>query len=457
MLGVSKEALIDRLPQFAIGVSVNVMGAWYRLRRYTPFMRRIMEDWRRLERIPLKIIETQQLERLRYILRCAQLTPFYNRQFQRARIDPERITSLKQLEELPLLERQDLDNYFDELIVPAHGRAWIDRKSSGTTGQAVRYRQPKLMAYDQCYAMLYGFYRWHGALPLCRRATLAGRYLGRRTEGVTAINYFEHQLLLGVHALTVSNVEEYIDALTRFRPELLQGHPSALRLLVDLAQRAGLELPTIPCMTFTGETLLDNDRTAIMKAFGGILFGTYGSGENCVAAGECEHLNGYHAHPMIGYTELLNTGEVGREIVGTSLLNDVMPLIRYRTGDLATELDRQPCSCGRSWPRLKGILGRIDDQISGMGGESIIPVMLRTDVGKRFKDLPPYTIVQHAVRGCYSLRVFIDSENSGTAQFEPIRNYLEKRLGPGAEVGISVRPYSEFLTRRAKHKIVLKE
>lgn len=457
MLGVSKEMILDQLPTLGLTLAVNTLGAWYRLRRYTPAMRALIADWARFERLPQEAIESQQLKQLRYILSRAKLAPYYRRQMEKVRFDPDRVTSIRQLEDLPLLGRQELINHFNEMLVPGHGRRWLDRKSSGTTGDPVRYRQPQYMAYDQGFAMLYGFYAWHGIKPLGRRATLAGRYLGRREGGVTVVNFAENQLLMGIHALRRSNVKKYRDALARFHPSLLHGHPSALRLFVDLAREAGLSLPSVSRISITGETLLEDDRSVIMNAFGGILFGTYGMGENCVAACECEKLDGYHLHPMIGITELVDTGAPVREIVATSLLNDVMPLIRYRTGDLADRIDKGVCACGRTWPRLHGILGRIDDKIITANGEIVIPVMLRTDIGKRFKMPGPYSIVQHVERGRYSLRLFADQNTSALEQLELVCQYLEMRFGPRATVKLDIRPYSEFLTRRAKHKIVMRE
>jgi phenylacetate-CoA ligase len=48
------------------------------------------------------------------------------------------------------------------------------------------------------------------------------------------------------------------------------------------------------------------------------------------------------------------------EVVLTSLTNYAMPLIRYRIGDMAAWSER-PCSCGRSWPLLKTVSGRVTD------------------------------------------------------------------------------------------------
>lgn len=453
----SAVVVVDHLHGPLLSVAVNGMGAWHRLRRYGTAMRSQLLSWKDLETQPLASIEAKQLERLRYILQVASSTPFYKRVFAAARFDPERVDSVSDLERLPVLERRDLINHFDELIVPAHRRGWVERKSSGTTGQPVRYRQPARMAYAQAFAMLYGFYSWHGIRPLDRRATLAGRYLGRRASGIAIRNWFENQLLLGAHALTQSNAATYVRALNRFRPTFVQGHPSALSLLANAALDAGIEIAPIPHIVVTGESLLEKDRLGISNAYGAHVFGTYGMGENCVAAGECPQLNGYHINPAIGITELVDLGGPAPEIIATSLLNDVMPLIRYRTGDLATAIESSPCPCGRSWPRIHGLLGRSDDSIATTGGETVIAVTLRTDIGSRFRAMPPYSIVQHRVTGRYSLRLYMPPGARVDTRHEDVRQYLEAQLGPGARVELDIRSHAELLMSRSKHKLVIKE
>src|SRR5207244_11353981 len=89
---------------------------------------------------------------------------------------------------------------------------------------------------------------------------------------------------------------------------------------------------------------------------------------------ECEAQSGLHINvdefiaEVIDPKTLAPAGEGAKgELVLTNLGRVGMPLIRYRTGDLAV-ISRDPCTCGRSWPRLiGGILGRTDDMITIRG------------------------------------------------------------------------------------------
>ena len=82
-----------------------------------------------------------------------------------------------------------------------------------------------------------------------------------------------------------------------------------------------------------------------------------------------------HISPEYGVVELVET-EGGHEIVATGLINDAMPFIRYRTGDLAVPGDGAPCRCGRGLPTLGAIIGRVDDVVMTPEGAAVGPAAL---------------------------------------------------------------------------------
>jgi phenylacetate-coenzyme A ligase PaaK-like adenylate-forming protein len=84
---------------------------------------------------------------------------------------------------------------------------------------------------------------------------------------------------------------------------------------------------------------------------------------------DCKHHNGHHLRDVDLIIEIVdpqtgnpvNTGECG-EIVITTLSNEAMPLIRYRTGNLSRVINT-PCGCGGLLTRLGRIEGRISSNI----------------------------------------------------------------------------------------------
>ncbi len=107
------------------------------------------------------------------------------------------------------------------------------------------------------------------------------------------------------------------------------------------------------------------------------IMSTYALTETCTTFAEGPQCQGAHLNPALAVLELLedNNAPVPEatpgEIVITPLGVEGMPLIRFRTGDIAT-LHTTPCPCGRTTPRLGPILGR-KQQLLKIRGTSVFP------------------------------------------------------------------------------------
>lgn len=84
-----------------------------------------------------------------------------------------------------------------------------------------------------------------------------------------------------------------------------------------------------------------------------------------IPACECDQKSGMHIEedfiieivdPITG--KQLPCGEVG-EIIVTTLFNDILPRIRFGSGDLAYCTD-EPCPCGRTSTRIVKVVGRVE-------------------------------------------------------------------------------------------------
>jgi phenylacetate-CoA ligase len=92
---------------------------------------------------------------------------------------------------------------------------------------------------------------------------------------------------------------------------------------------------------------------------------------------ECEHACGGHVHPELIIVEIIGDddqpvqdGQPG-EIVITTLGVEGMPLLRFRTGDIAAKVV-EPCACGRNSYRLTPLIGRKHNMIK-LKGTTIYP------------------------------------------------------------------------------------
>ena len=166
-----------------------------------------------------------------------------------------------------------------------------------------------------------------------------------------------------------------LEIMQKLRATGYVGTPSYLMHLAQKGEEMGLNLRKDLYMEVafvTGEKFSEKMRSTLEKKFDLIMRQGYGTADVGCVGYECFHKTGLHianrafveiCHPDTGIP--LKDGEVG-EIVVTAF-NKTYPLIRLATGDLSF-IDRSPCPCGRTSPRLGNIVGRVDTtaRIKGM-------------------------------------------------------------------------------------------
>jgi phenylacetate-CoA ligase len=115
----------------------------------------------------------------------------------------------------------------------------------------------------------------------------------------------------------------------------------------------------------------------IKEAWNIDLFSSYASTEMQTAFTECQCGKGGHLHPELLIVEVLDEKNrsvgpgVPGEVVVTTLGVEGMPLLRYKTGDMAAYFT-EPCACGRQTVRLGPIVGR-NQQMIKLKGTTIYP------------------------------------------------------------------------------------
>ena len=181
-----------------------------------------------------------------------------------------------------------------------------------------------------------------------------------------------------------------LEAIRRIEPTVIVGLPSFLRLVAEKAADTGIELKecSVKKLCCIGEPVRDRSfelntlGRRLEKSWGARVYSTYGVTELANSLCECDAGQGGHLHAEQLHVEILGErgepladGEVG-EVVATTFGVEAMPLIRYATGDYAA-IFRQPCSCGRTTPRLGPIVGRKNQKLK-CKGVSIFPSTLET-------------------------------------------------------------------------------
>jgi phenylacetate-CoA ligase len=182
---------------------------------------------------------------------------------------------------------------------------------------------------------------------------------------------------MSIFHLSQQTAPDYIACLRRHSGEMLEAFPSVLGIVADLLLERGETVPMRAVFT-DGEPLYPFLRERIEQAFQTRVYDTYGNTELCGLIQQCQ-LGRMHLAPEFGYLEILDAnhqpvapGEEGY-FVWTALINDVMPLIRYRIGDRGCWQSAEPCGCGMPFPSVIPTITRDSDLLRCPDGRILSP------------------------------------------------------------------------------------
>lgn len=365
-------SIYDACPAWTQSLLLSAYGARLRWRRYGPEQRRLLKtllesQW--LDGDALRALQVSQLNAL--VRRAYADVPFYGK---RGRAGLE-ITDLADLRQLPVLTKDEVKAAGRSLVSDAYHGRLLEIHTGGTTGKPLTvYCQRESLQRN--YAFFARLREWAGIEEGDRVATFAGRRVVPSEAGPP---YWRHNLasrtlLLSSYHISPATVDRYLDALARFQPQLIDSYPSSLAPLAARIRVRGSAGFRPKGIITSSETLLPHARAELEDAFGCPVFDHYGSAEMVALVTMCRE-GRYHVNPEFGVVELLRDGEPVQpgetgEIVATGFVNPVMPLIRYATGDSAV-LGTGPCPCGRHFPVLDRIEGRMDDVIVTPDGRQV--------------------------------------------------------------------------------------
>ncbi len=149
------------------------------------------------------------------------------------------------------------------------------------------------------------------------------------------------------------------------------GTPSFLYTLLTKAKEVGTPLQ-IKTALVTAEMLPESLRTELENDFGIRVLQAYGTADLGLLAYECAEKKGMHVHPE-AIVEVLDletrqpTGPGQPGLLVATIFDESYPLLRFAPGDISSFAAEAACPCGRTAPKLTGILGRIGDAVKVKG------------------------------------------------------------------------------------------
>ncbi|MBF0122127.1 MAG: phenylacetate--CoA ligase family protein [Candidatus Omnitrophica bacterium] len=354
-----------------------MMGLDFKIKdfAYPGAILKLKREFERHQWLSQEILQEYQLKRLQIIIAHAyQNVPYYQTLFHKNGLVPGDIKTIKDLEKIPCLTKDLLRINYSSLIA-RNVKQYdpMELATSGTTGGQVKFLVDRVSNVLE-FVYYWRSWGWAGYRLGDKFAELSAQvFTPYETRGKEFYRYqpLIRRLLLNSLQIAHRNADVYVNIFRKFKPLFLKGLPSNLYMLaLVLNERKGHGI-CLRAVFSQGETLLRHQRELIERVFSCKVFDAYGHMERTVAISQCSEGN-YHVHQDYGVTEFepfsTNSGtgadEVLTEIVSTSLYNFSMPLIRYRTGDLAKiHLKPVACLCKRSFPIVASLEGRIADVV----------------------------------------------------------------------------------------------
>lgn len=446
-------SLYERLPgrmRYAIGGAYKHLPKRWRLgARYGEFttLAGAGETWSADER------HAYQLEQLQLVLRhAANHCPFYRDRFAQAGFDPDDLRSADDMQECPGTEKQDLLDHLPEMVsrgVSESRRLYIT--TGGSTGVPVGFYLENGVSRPKEQAFLEAMWRRAGYTDTARLAVIRGHVTSSRAQGrIASYDATRNWLMLSSYHLTQERLPEYLDALDRFRPDMLHAYPSAALLLAEYLERAGeswrVPLRAVLCGS---ERLTLPQKRLLERVFGCRVYRWYGHSERVVLAGEGRQSELFYFFPQYGHVEFGPPDAEGlREVIGTSFHNLAMPLIRYHTGDYVRLAEPGSAELEFPWPAAIDVVGREQEFLVSAGGRriSMTAINMHDDV---FDHLYAVQFYQDE-RGVAEMR-YIPGPRFHSSQLPSIEARMRQKLGDDFRITYSAVTEVER-TARGKHK-----
>jgi len=388
----------------------------------------------------------------------------YAAKMDKAGVKPEDIKTVADLAKLPFTTKQDLrDNYpYGMFAVPMSQVVRI-HASSGTTGKqtVVGYTAKDVDIWAECAAralvevggtvndfvhVSYGYGLFTGGL---------GMHYGAEKLGAVTI------------PASAGNSLRQLEMFRDFGSSIVCMTPSYAISLIELMKENGFKKEDfkLKAGVFGAEPWTEGMRREIEAGLGLKAYDIYGLSEIAGPSVSCEcecqcgmHVCEDHFIPEIvspDTLEPLAPGEQG-ELVFTCITKEALPLIRYRTRDLAS-LNYEKCECGRTLVRMMKPRGRTDDMLI-IRGVNVFPSQIESALMSFDSGASNYLIVVDRVNNLDTIEVQIemrpDMFGDNVREVENYRKKLEERVTSAVGVGVKLKLVEPKTLARSMGKAV---
>ena len=369
----------------------------------------------------------------------------YREKMDAIKLKPGDIKTIDDLYKLPFVEKKDLREHYPFGMMAAPKRDLVRlHASSATTGKltVAGYTRKDIDVWAECAAralvmagadedsvvhVSYGYGLFTGGL---------GMHYGAEKLGAVCV------------PASAGNTQKQIQLLADFGADIICCTPSYIIYLTEEIEKLGLK-PGVDIKLkggcFGAEAWTEEMRSDIEKRLGIRACDIYGLSEIAGpgVATDCEfktgmHFQDDHFFPEIVDTETLEPLPYGKsgELVITTLDKEGMPLLRYRTHDIAS-LNNDPCPCGRTSVKLNKITGRSDDMLI-IRGVNVFPSQIESVLLSEDNIRPHYHITVDRINNLDTMEIAVELSPDVPLDSVEAVERIRKKLGADMASALSV-------------------
>ena len=354
---------------------------------------------KKIETMPRNKIRDLQLKRLKQTVKLVyENVPFYNKKFKELKIKPEDIKTLDDVSKLPFTTKNDLrDNAPFGMMATSLENCIELHASSGTTGIPVTvcYTPNDIEVWSEVMA------RCLSMSGLTKKDIFQNPIPYGTFTGAFGFHYGAQKVGALVIPSGMGQSERQIKMMEYYGTTFISGVASYVLHLGNVAKDLGVDPKKLKVRNglFGAEMFTKGLKQRIIETWEMDVHDIYGLTEMCGpgVSTDCDQHDGLHLwedHFLLECLDPVTLEQVGPdeegEIVLTTLTKEGMPLLRYRTRDIAKLYDQKTCDCGRTHVKHTPIKGRSDDMII-IRGTNIYPgqiesvLMKHNNVGNNWR------------------------------------------------------------------------
>ena len=314
-------------------------------------------------------LKAYQLTRLNETIGYARRNaPFYRRHLSTIPTTP--LSTLSEIASIPFTTASELAEAPSGFLAVRQDEITriVSLRTSGSTGEAKR-----LFFTERDLELTVDFFH-HGMSTFVSQGQRVAIFLPGESADSVGDLLVRGLSRMNVDAIAygpVADPNHAADAITSFGAQCLVGIPTQLLAVACSKEGAAIGRGRIESVLLSTDYVPQAIAETLREVWGCRVFNHYGMTEMGLGGGvECDALDGYHLRESDLYFEVVNhetgdvcqDGEIG-EVVFSTLTRWGMPLIRYRTGDIA-RIITQPCPCGSVLKRMERVKGRWNGVVS---------------------------------------------------------------------------------------------